>query len=212
MRESRIDQHLVVYDEVLPEAAFLDLWQLMNILPYQSTAAIEWAKVWNISDGNIFRSKQIATNEMGMPRTETAIDTLIDAVIQVARNHPALAGFNGIAVIPYVWPQQSSISWHSDGAAYETHSRIGGFTFYAHKYWNAEWGGEFLMFPERGQQGLVFDNSNVSEQILSRGIGTWISPKPNRLLFITGDALHKVSKTSPVAAPRLTIQGFIYRR
>lgn len=212
MNEVHIDKYLAIYDEVLPETKFLDLWDLMNIIPYQSTAAVEWAKVWNISDGNIFRSKQIVINELGMPRTETAIDSLLDTVIQIAGKHPALEGFNGLAVIPYVWPQQSGISWHSDGAAYETHHRIGGFTFYAHKYWNAEWGGEFLMFPESGQQGLVFDNSEVSEQILSRGVGTWVAPKPNRLLFITGDALHKVSKTTPIAAPRLTIQGFVYRR
>jgi hypothetical protein len=62
--------------------------------------------------------------------------------------------------------------------------RLGGFTFYAHKQWNAEWGGELLVSDEQGgQTPTPFDNSALSEQLLQRGMGTWIAPKPNRLVL-----------------------------
>jgi hypothetical protein len=214
MKESHADAFIRVYDDVLPEAVFHELWRLMNALPYQSTAAKVWAKVWNIGDGHILRAKQHLTDELGMPRSGTVVDELIDRVREIAATHPALMGFTGLAVIPYVWPQATGISWHSDGAAMQAEHRVGGFTFYAHKEGNAEWGGEFLLYPESGVGGeeLPFDNSEVSNQILSRGVGTWVAPRPNRLLVITGDALHKVAKTTPFAAPRVTIQGFVFRQ
>ena len=212
MKESFSDEYVRVFDDVLPKDTFEKLWLFMNLIAYQSTAAGVWAKVWNVGDGNIFRSRQHATDQLGMPRSDTVLDALVDQVIELTRRHPAMAGFSGLTLIPYVWPPGTSISWHSDGSTDEASDRIGGFTYYVHKHWNAEWGGEFLLFPERGNQALPFDNSDMSRQIVSGGIGTWVAPSPNRLLFITGDALHKVAKTVPTAAPRLTIQGFIHRR
>ena len=40
----------------------------------------------------------------------------------------------------------------------------------------------------------------------STAAGVWAK------VWNVGDALHKVAKTVPTAAPRLTIQGFIHRR
>jgi hypothetical protein len=211
-RESYSDGHVAVFDDVLPQDTFDQLWLFMNLIAYQSTAAGIWAKVWNTGDGNIFRARDHTTDHLGMPRSETVVDALVDRVIALARRQPALEGLSGLTLIPYVWPAGTSISWHSDGASADASDRIGGFTYYVHKQWNAEWGGEFLLFPERGRQALPFDNSELSKQIVSTGIGTWFAPRPNRLLFVVGDVLHKVAKTTPAAAPRLTIQGFIHRR
>jgi hypothetical protein len=212
VKESYSHEHIKVFDDVLPKETFEQLWLFMNLIAYQSTAAGVWAKVWNTADGNIFRSRDHTTDQLGMPRSDTVVDALVDRVIELTRRQPAMEGFSGLTLIPYVWPAGTSISWHSDGATMEATDRIGGFTYYVHKHWNAEWGGEFLHFPERGHQALPFDNSDLSDQIVSGGIGTWIAPRPNRLLFVVGDALHKVAKTTATAAPRLTIQGFIHRR
>ena len=212
LKQSYSQEHIRVFDDVLPKETFDQLWLFMNLIAYQSTAAGTWAKVWNIGDGNIFRARDHTTDQLGMPRSDTVVDALVDRVIELARRHPAMEGFSGLTLIPYVWPPGTGISWHSDGAAVEATDRIGGFTYYVHKHWNAEWGGEFLLSPERGHQALPFDNSEVSDQIVSSGIGTWVTPRPNRLLFVVGDALHKVTKTAATAAPRLTIQGFILRR
>ena len=211
MKESFSHEHIRVFDDVIPKETFEQLWLFMNLIAYQSTAAGTWVKVWNIGDGNIFRARQHATDHLGMPRSDTVVDALVDRVIELTRRHPAMEGFSGISLIPYVWPPGTSISWHSDGGSADATERIGGFTYYVHKQWNVEWGGEFMLFPERGRQALPFDNSDVSDQILSGGVGTWVAPRPNRLLFVTGDALHKVAKTTATAAPRLTIQGFIHR-
>ena len=212
VKESYSHEHVRVFDDVLPKETFEQLWLFMNLIAYQSTAAGVWVKVWNTADGNIFRSRDHTTDQLGMPRSDTVVDALVDRVIELTRRQPAMEGFSGLTLIPYMWPPGTSISWHSDGSSMDATDRIGGFTYYAHKHWNAEWGGEFLLFPERGNQALPFDNSDLSHQIVSGGIGTWIAPKPNRLLFVVGDALHKVAKTTATAAPRLTIQGFILRR
>src|SRR5258706_16470620 len=130
-----------------------------------------------------------------MPRSDTVIDALVDRVIELARRHPAMEGFSGVTLIPYVWPPATGISWHSDGTSMDVADRIGGFTYYVHKHWNAEWGGKFLLSPERGNQALPFDNSDMSPQIMSNGISPWGAPKPNRLRFAVAEALHKVAKT-----------------
>ena len=117
-----------------------------------------------------------------------------------------------LVFFPYVWPPKTSISWHTDGT--ESYSdRIGAFTFYVHKYWNSEWGGEFLVSEIEGlsNSNMPFDNSETSEKIISRGYGTWIAPKPNRLLINPSSMFHKVAKTTENANPRLSIQGFLFR-
>ena len=45
---------------------------------------------------------------------------------------------------------------------------------------------------------------------MRQGCGVWIAPKPNRILINPGGMYHKISKTTATAAPRLSIQGFLY--
>ncbi len=56
----------------------------------------------------------------------------------------------------------------------------------------------------------MFDNQAVSDRILERGHGVWVAPKPNRLVLNSDRVLHKVAKTTAAAAPRLSLQGFMY--
>src|ERR1700758_1297012 len=119
VRESYSNEHVRVFDDVLPQETFEQLWLFMNLIAYQSTAAGVWEKVWNIGDGNIFRARQHATDPLGMPRSDTVVDALVDRGLELPRRNPAMEGFSGLTLIPYVWPPGTGISWHSDGASVE---------------------------------------------------------------------------------------------
>jgi hypothetical protein len=214
---------LVVLDDFLDESAMVSLWKGMNLIPYRSTIAQEWNKVWTVRDGAIFRGGQIELDGSGTlqkwdldPRYDLdeivpLFAGLFGAVGQLGRSVEQLAAVNRIALLPYMWPPKTSISWHSDG--YDGKGRVGAFTLYVHKEWNVEWGGEFLLSRERGfgvESYSVFDNTDMNRTILREGVGLWIAPKPNRLNVLLDDSLHKVTKTTEDASPRLTIQGFLF--
>ena len=53
-----------------------------------------------------------------------------------------------------------------------------------------------------------FDNQELFDLIISKGIGQFFHPKPNRLIINSG-ILHKINETSKKSSARLTLQGFI---
>ncbi len=211
-----------VYDDVIPAALFARLQRMMNDVPYVRTDAQQWLKVWTMADGAIYRSNQwlasgpswsIRENH-GNPQQPAdvpdGLSEFLACLMGVLSAHPQLPPLKHILMIPYAWPPKSSISWHQDGTSTDS-SRVGAFTFYVHQTWNAEWGGEFLMTElDVAHEQLPFDNSAISDSIQGKGFGTWVTPKPNRLIINPSDMYHKVAKTTEAAAPRLTIQGFLY--
>ena len=217
-----------VYDDVLPNDVFQQLWQLMNNLPYARTDAVQWTKVWSLADGAILRGPQWVAkapdwtlnpppaqgNQRPFPTNPPPLVKLMEKVREACASQTHLPEITGVAMLPYVWPPGTSISWHADGTPIGS-GRIGAFTFYAHKQWNIEWGGEFLISEiDADAEGVssapTFDNSALSEHIINSGVGSWVSPKPNRMIMNPSNLLHKVSKTTEAAAPRLSIQGFIF--
>jgi len=82
----------------------------------------------------------------------------------------------------YVW-KNSNIFWHNDDS-YDY-----GVTYYISKEWKKNWGGELLL--ENGQ---------------------WISPKPNRIVFIKAPFSHKTCIVAEGAGERITIQTFVQKK
>jgi Rps23 Pro-64 3,4-dihydroxylase Tpa1-like proline 4-hydroxylase len=195
----------------------------MNRIDYARADSDRWVKVWSLNDGVVLRSTQWGGKSpdwtleiMPMPqgrRSPPGPETLVKffgVLRELLNRHEGLPAIRRIVMAPYVYPAQTSLSWHYDGAN-PGDMRVGAFTYYAHQEWNAEWGGELFLtdIPERIDMP-PFDNSEVSKAIMNKGHGVWISPKPNRLVVNPSDMYHKVSKTSAAAAPRLSIQGFLY--
>ena len=81
----------------------------------------------------------------------------------------------------YSW-ENSNIFWHNDGGWDY------GITYYIHNEWEDNWGGELLL--ENNQ---------------------WISPKPNRIVFIKAPFKHKTCIVAEGAGERLTIQTFVQK-
>ena len=222
MKPSIVIGDAAVYDDFLGQDLAHQLWGTMNMIPYSWSDSRVWTKVWTLADGAILRSAHWSASapnwQLALPPGPNSakqsppapFTQFLGCLREVLTTKDDIPEVKSIVMIPYVWPPKSSISWHSDGDT-STPSRIGAFSYYAHKHWNAEWGGEFLLteldttFTQR-----PFDNSEISEAIISRGYGFWASPKPNRLVINPSDMYHKVAKTTDAAAPRMSIQGFLY--
>lgn len=218
-----------VFDDVLTDEEFQQLWEFINIYPYERTDAILWSKAWSIADGAILRGPQWQARApdwtlvpperpdnaaRAFPADPPPLKKLLTKVLEVCETHRSLPDISGAAMSPYVWPPGTSIAWHSDGMSVDQ-KKVGAFTFYAHKEWNCEWGGEFLLSEiDSDAEGITsmpsFDNSALSERIIATGHGAWVSPKPNRLIVNPSNMLHKVAKSTAAAAPRLCIQAFLF--
>jgi len=221
-----------VFDDVLSDEDFQRLWEFVNIFPYERTDAIVWSKAWSIADGAILRGPQWIARAPDwslvpperpdkklrpFPADPPALVSLLEKVLQACADQPDLPDITGAALSPYVWPPGTSIAWHADGMAGGSGNqhKVGAFTFYVHKKWNCEWGGEFLVTDiDADAEGISsmpsFDNSALSERIIDTGCGTWVAPKPNRLIVNPSNILHKVTKSTQAAEPRLSIQAFLF--
>ncbi len=217
-----------VFDNVLSEPEFLQVWELMDRMPYERSDAVLWHKAWSLADGAILRGPQWLARDPdwslvpperaeGMkpfPVDPPPLVNLLEKIRDAVESQPDLPEISGIAMSPYVWPPGSSIAWHSDGMSMDQR-KVGAVTFYVHKHWNCEWGGEFLLTDiDADAEGIssvpTFDNSRLSERIMATGHGMWIAPKPNRLIINPANTLHKVSKSTSAAIPRMSIQSFLF--
>jgi hypothetical protein len=54
----------------------------------------------------------------------------------------------------------------------------------------------------------VFDNKELFDAMISKGIGQFFHPKPNRLI-VNSNIMHKINTTSTDSNARLSLQGFI---
>jgi len=211
-----------VYDDVLADDDREGLWRLMDGLPYVWTNSGMFIPVWSWAEGAMMRGPQWAASgpdwhltaqampqgSPALPNSPPPLANLLRTVLDQVAEMPGIPEVGTVHMLPYVWPPKSNICWHTDGMR-----RIGAFTYYVHRAWNAEWGGEFMSSDvHHVQRDTSLDNSAVSEAVMSSGIGTWVAPKPNRLIINPSGMLHKVTKTAEGAAPRMSIQGFLYGR
>lgn len=218
MQPDQIIGNAKIFDNFLDEQLHQDVWQMMNSLEYRRTDSQNWLKVWTLADGAILRSIgwdaiapdwKLKPSQAGGIVAPPALVKLLDVVRKTFVHNLSDKKINKVNLTPCVWPPQTSISWHRDGGGISG-GRTGAFTYYVHKEWNAEWGGELMLSDLDEELGSVpFDNSVVSNKLLESGSGSWIAPKPNRLVMNPSNAFHKVAKTTQAASPRLTIQGFL---
>ena len=113
-----------------------------------------------------------------------------------------------------------------------TPDNTGSYIYYVHPEWNIDWGGELLLahtldIPR--EYGVFFhrlraspqipapppwfphlDNDDANELLLSGGFGSYVAPKPNRLVAIKGETPHAIAKVRPSAGRhiRASIGGF----
>ena len=240
-----------VYDDVLSEKDFRDVWNYVQLESYVPVHHEEWVKVWRLSDGVplgatasvLYESPKRAPGaaaEEGVKGTRvypthTGLDRVLEALAGHVDELAKLVGqrgvdFDNISARSFLYPQGTGLSWHEDAVNYS-----GGYAFYAHPEWNVQWGGELLIADEsaksqhleddrlpvltRTEGGLrlskirippFLDNTRQNTVLGQRGMGCYITPKPNRLVVIAAGNAHMINRVHPAAGDhvRCTIAGF----
>jgi hypothetical protein len=229
------DQQIAVFDDVLAPDAFERFWAFSQRQAYESVHARGRTGVFRLDDGDPMWSRSsfawpsVALDgmipsdlDLGGARlrfypTGDAIDAVLEAV---KARYPLVADligvegqrWAGILCRPYLFPRGSGVSWHEDSGAYS-----GAFIYYAHPEWNVLWGGELLVAaadptfhaPSRAISNR-FDNHKENEELLRLGMGRFVTPKPNRLVFIAPGFRHMIAKVTLAAGshPRASLAGF----
>ena len=219
MTSPRSARSFAIFDDVLEEGAWSEVWSLMQFGELAPVSRTQGA--WKLDDGVPLGGDEIVTPPRDAPLGEaggdpgvfpsgTALDHVVTAVLGVAEQTADLVGtsFSALTARPYVYPRGSALSWHRD----DSHLFDGAFIYYAHPHWNAHWGGELLIAdpcPMEDIMGHRFDDHRVSEALMAGGRGSFIAPKPNRLVLI-GGAPHAVAPVRDAAGSmvRATVSGF----
>jgi len=210
-----------VYDDVVSKDDFEQMYKWFENQPFVfKQAQGEWKKAWGTSDGSMLTSRtfEFPSNlEIKLHDKDAALYPWISSLKEALYNSVLdMNDVSSIFLTPFVYPAGTGLRWHNDT------NYIGAFTYYVHREWSAEWAGEFLTIeadehitkPE-GLTWHAFDNFEVDELIVDHGFGTFIHPKPNRLIINRAGErgiLHKVNKSTPQAKDRLSIQGFLRKK
>lgn len=207
-----------VVDDFLDEEAWTAVWthlQFEELNPVTRTSG-----AWKLDDGTPFGGREVvaphrsaASSEDPGPEPEgEALSRVLATLIDAPDLWGDLVGdgWTRVTARTYVYPRGTALSWHSD----DTELFTGAYVYYAHPRWNAHWGGELLLAdgdPEE-MMGYRFETEGYSEQLLERGTGRFVSPKPNRLVVL-GAVPHAVAPVRDAAgdAVRASVSGFFLR-
>lgn len=183
-------------------------------------------KYWHITDGPNYKASKLFLRDYPFDNNydiwATAIKTFAD---DCAEAQDFVAGYTDIAMRCHGYPVGSKNPWHTD---------MGGVTYsyYLHKHWQINWDSTLLVLPRgsveykqimrklpgtkqidtyRGTGTLeMFEQAEKQKNLIDYGIGTFISPKPNRLVLIGKNVVHGITRVDKDAGEnvRLTLTGF----
>jgi hypothetical protein len=220
---------LIIFDDVLSPGDFTKLFRHINSLSYRSVHENGWHKVWRLHDGSPLTSEagwyHPAIQDLprkGSYPTRTPIDSLIG---WIADNLPAIQSIVGAPTVDWcrfsfaswVYPPGSGLSLHSDGDRYS-----GAFTYFAHPDWGPHWGGHLVVLD--GQTALPGAEAEElsppflyareeSARAFDPGLGLAVFAKPNRIVFISPNVQHMVTRVDVNAGQtaRVSVAGFFHK-
>jgi hypothetical protein len=202
---------VVVYDDFLTADHAELVWELVKSENYRSQRTTEWYKVWRLGDGAPLGGRDYSYRAGPFGND---IDHVIAAAVQHAAVTPDLVppGWIDFVLRPYLYPRGTKLSWHNDAGHYSA-----AFTYYAHPYWASTWGGELLVLAAPSENALAVDSAldhrREDEFLMATGTGYFVSPRPNRAIFLKGGTLHALNRVDADAGDhvRCSIAGFFVR-
>ena len=239
MRLAYEDAQCAVFDDVLSETSCRSIWrqvQLAELIPlHVGNPASPWragqhaplrAKEVFLGLGEELRDQRVGPNQRAFP-TQTPADDLLARILESAEQFERWVGPHGpggwklFTAAIWAYPLSTTLGWHTDGA---DGTYTGAFTYYAHPRWGSDWGGELLVAPPspkldaaidrvRALGGVRFEPDAWDDVLLDTGVGAFVQPKPNRLVILRGNVLHRVNAVGPAAGGhvRASISGFFVR-
>jgi hypothetical protein len=211
----------IVVDDFLDEETWTKIWsdfQFTELHPVTRTVG-----AWKLDDGTPFGGEEVVVPRptTGSPGIgESPLELLLAEMFAHPDYYRDLVGedWSRLSARSYVYPKETGLSWHVD----DHDLYAGAFIYYAHPVWNAHWGGELLLADMMEESGAEedempimahrFETESYSERLMDVGSGTFIMPKPNRLVLLSG-APHMVARINPAAgaAVRASVSGFFLR-
>jgi hypothetical protein len=228
------DEQIAVFDDVLSPEQFQTVWDFFQRETYEGVHARIREVGWRLDDGEPLWGGSVAWPSVPIASmlppdldlnkapmkfypTGNGVDAALEAIKAYCPRVENLIGkegeaWAGISAKPFVYPQGTGLSWHGDSGSYS-----GAFIYYAHPEWNVLWGGELLVAEPstrnvKPPQGAAhrFENRRENEELMRVGRGSFVMPKPNRLVFIAPGVPHMISKVSSAAGnhARISLAGF----
>ncbi|MGK3969918.1 2OG-Fe(II) oxygenase [Sorangium sp. So ce118] len=225
-----------IFDDVLSEEEFERFWRMFRNADFRTIHAERVRAYFRASDGHPYTGGNVAWTSTpidpllppGMSieslpvrfyPTRDAYDAVIDALRRRVQSCADIIGREGhdwVGILGrlYAYPSGCSISWHSDDT-----DCTGAFIFYGNPVWDVQWGGELCVADESTRDQLTrevmhdFDNRHETGVLMRRGVGRYVMPKPNRLVFVGAGNPHMVAKISPAAGDnvRASFAGFFMK-
>lgn len=213
MKATAKDSNLAILDEVFEQDRFQYFWNYFNGLEYAYKSSTSWHKVWRINDGQILASLSSYNSKAPFNNPMDWIDQTVTTLAGQLEDVVGKKGedWNDIIYTPYIYPAGTKISWHDDTGY------TGACIFYPHQEWSPHWGGELYVAktppPEESKQ-LVLNNAKgsivdtmtrdyVAPLLNAYGMGTYIAPLPNRMVFTSGAVWHAVNRVDVAAGDKM---------
>ena len=228
-----LTDHFVVIDDFLSPEDHQLVWHYIQGEEFQKIHQKKWIKAFRLSDGDglwgppYLSDKYEGDTQHTVYPSGKGIDLVIQKLKDIVPSYGDLVGRQGqdwayFFARAYLYPKGSGLSWHRDNQNYVR----GAFSYYAHPYWSAQWGGELLIsspntakleFPKQPVYqsdskylGSHLDNTFESQALIDDGLGHYVLPKPNRLVLMGSGVFHEIKRVDDNAGDhvRATIQGF----
>lgn len=230
-------ENFVIIDNFISRKSFTTLWNFFQSENFEFIQSKEWVKINRLQDGNALYSEPFFSDSIigiDLDRiypTKTGIDILFS---QINRNLKYLSKWTGTKGRNwshyfgrgYLYPINTGLSWHDDFTEITA-----AYIFYVNPIWNIQWGGELLVADEKTKDikrskkpidakgtkkflGPYLDNCDENQQILERGYGHYILPKPNRFVILKSGIIHSVKKVDQSAGDncRCSFAGFFINK
>jgi hypothetical protein len=230
MKQTYRSRQILVLDDFLSSTEWDDLFSYCNRDTFSLVHATQWRKVWRLADGfplqgttTLHAPNAPPVNAVGADKSAPDIFArrVIDVLGQAAPVIGETTDWRDFTVSPWIYPVGSGLSLHQDGKPKLT----GSYTYFLHKMWNIHWGGHLVVldpgtndactYPDNrekfGPFWIVDEEEN--KRVWDPAIGICIFPRPNRLVFLSSQAQHLITRVDAAAGQnaRLSVGGFFRR-
>ena len=187
--------------------------------------SFEWNRVWHPLSGMALLTGPKSFGETGKPGPRYPTDSPYDLFFAaIKRRIAAIADFLRLnesevkyVVAAYLYRSGWGLPWHEDIG--EQAEYMGAFTYYLHDHWRGNWGGELMILRDERHADASADSIDLafaqgtglhSPSHVENGVGTFIMPKPNRLVILRPHVLHSVKPVADLAGEnmRFSLAGF----
>ena len=232
------EDSFVVVDDFLPVEQYKSLREFLVCLDYKHiNTSGKIGRAWHLQDRFPLRSmttwvKKHQVSEDPKPDWLFPAGNLIDGFMQAVEayqaDHVPWIGergvrWDGFSTTSWIYPPGTGLAMHTDGS----NVYAGAYVYFLNDRWRSHWGG-LLMVMNQAVNRYVADHElledgqrwyrrrwlheNPLEELMleAGGIGQVIFPKANRIVFLSNDVLHMVSRVNEEAGDcvRLSLAGF----